>query len=334
MPSVTPQSTKLRLRSASDLLAAVPYLIGFHPSDSLVLVGFGDRIVRFLARADLPEPDDPGQVRQLTEVAGRQMIDEAALIGYGPPDQVDPAILELCVALEEAGLPVREALRVTGDRYWSYLCQDPDCCPPEGQPFQVASSPIAASAVVAGCVALPDRTALEQQLEPIGGVEREMFAAATVHADRRIRKALTSTDLTSTDQVSARGRLVRGGGLLLDRILDRYPDGNRLADPTAAWLSVLLLVDEFVNLAWERVVAATASAHVALWSDLTRRAERAYLPRVATLLGYAAWRTGDGALAGIAIQRALGIDPDYPPANVMDALLMTGTSPDAVEVGP
>ncbi|HEX6075419.1 MAG TPA: DUF4192 family protein, partial [Micromonosporaceae bacterium] len=57
--SRSPQSESLRLRSASDLLAAVPYLIGFHPSDSLVLVGFGDRMVRFLARADLPEPGDP-----------------------------------------------------------------------------------------------------------------------------------------------------------------------------------------------------------------------------------------------------------------------------------
>ncbi|HEX6077661.1 MAG TPA: DUF4192 domain-containing protein, partial [Micromonosporaceae bacterium] len=315
------------LRSASDLLAAVPYLIGFHPSDSLVLVGFGDRMVRFLARADLPEPGDPEPVRQLAEIAGRQAIEETALVGYGPPARVDAAILDLCVALEEAQLPVREALRVTDDRYWSYLCQDPACCPADGTPFQVASSPIAASAVVAGCVALPDRAALERQVEPIQGAEREAFAVATAHADRRIRKALMSGD-----QASIRNRLVRGGERLLDRALDSYPTGKRLADATAAWLSVLLLVDEFVSLAWQRVAAATGSAHVALWGDLTRRAEPAYLPVVATLLGYAAWRTGDGALAGIAVQRALRIDPEYRPARVMDTLLTTGTPPDAVEV--
>jgi hypothetical protein len=191
----------------------------------------------------------------------------------------------------------------------------------------VANSPIAASAVVAGCVALPDRAALERQLAPIDGAEREAFAAATVHADRRIRKALMSRD-----QAAVRDKLLRGGERLLDRALDRYANGKRLPDPTAAWLSVLLRLDEFLSIAWQRVAAATASAHLALWSDLTRRAEPAHLPTIATLLGYVAWRTGDGALAGIAVQRALGIDPDYPPAQVMDSLLISGTPPDAMEV--
>jgi hypothetical protein len=299
--------------------------MGFHPSDSLVLVGFGGRTVHFLARADLPELDDAGPVRHLAEVAGRQAIDEVAVVGYGPEARVDTAVLELCIALEQTNLPVREALRVTDDRYWSYLCGDPGCCPLEGTPFHVASSPVAASAVVAGCVALPDRAAMEQRLAPVVGAEREAFAAATAHAERRISRAFISGD-----QALARTRLVRAGARLLDRALHRYQRDGRLGDATAAWLSVLLAEDGFASLAWQRVDRAGAAAHIALWSDLTRRSEPAYVPSAATLLGYAAWRSGDGALAGIAVQRALDADPDYQPAQVMEALLTTGTPPPEV----
>lgn len=321
----SPQPDRLRLRSAADLLAIVPYLMGFHPSDSVVLVGFGERTVRFLARADLPKPNDPGPTRHLAEVADRQTIDEVALVGYGPPARVDRAVLELCVALEKIDLPVREALRVTDDRYWSYLCDDPQCCPPEGTPLPVETSPVAVSAVVAGCVALPDRAAMEQRVASVVGAEREAFAAATVHAEHRISKAFISGD-----QSLVRARLVRAGAGLLDRALRRYGNGGRLADPAAAWLSVLLGEEQFASVAWRRVDQASADAHIAMWCDLTRRVEPAYLPPVATLLGYAAWRTGDGALAGVAVQRALDAKPTYEPAQVMEALLDAGTPPDAL----
>ena len=321
----SPEPDRLRLRSASDLLAVVPYLMGFHPSDSVVLVGFGDRTVRFVARVDLPEPDDPGPTRQLAEVADRQAIDEVALVGYGPLARVDPAVLELCVRLEEIGLPVREALRVTDDRYWSYLCDNPQCCAPEGTPFRGETSPVAVSAVVAGCVALPDRAAMEQRVASVVGAEREAFAAATAHAEHRISKAFISGD-----QALVRARLVRGGAGLLDRALRRYENGGRLGDPAAAWLSVLLGEEQFASVAWQRVDRTGAAAHIAMWCDLTRRVEPAYLPPVATLLGYAAWRTGDGALAGIAVQRALDVKPTYEPAQVIQALLDAGTPPDAV----
>jgi hypothetical protein len=321
----SPQPERLRLSSAADLVAVVPYLMGFHPADSVVLVGFGDRTVRFVARVDLPEPDDPGPPRQLAEVADRQAIDEVALVGYGPLARVDPAVLELCVRLEEIGLPVREALRVTDGRYWSYVCGNPQCCPPEGTPFQVETSPVALSAVVAGCVALPDRAAMEQRVASVVGAEREAFAAATAHAEHRISKAFISGD-----QALVRARLVRAGAGLLDRALRRYQNGGRLGDPAAAWLSVLLAEERFASVAWQRVDRTGAVAHIAMWCDLTRRVESAYLPPVATLLGYAAWRTGDGALAGIAVQRALDASPTYEPAQVMQALLDTGTPPDAL----
>jgi len=46
--------TELRLRGPADLIAAVPYLLGFQPSDSLVLVGLDRGRLVVTAHAALP----------------------------------------------------------------------------------------------------------------------------------------------------------------------------------------------------------------------------------------------------------------------------------------
>nr|WP_305070542.1 DUF4192 family protein [Micromonospora sp. 4G55] len=46
---------RLTVRSPADLLAAVPYLLGFHPADSVVVVAMRAQRVVFAARADLPD---------------------------------------------------------------------------------------------------------------------------------------------------------------------------------------------------------------------------------------------------------------------------------------
>ena len=58
---------RLTVRSPADLITAVPYLIGFHPTDSVVVVAMRGRRIVFAARADLPEPGDrPGDAAGAT----------------------------------------------------------------------------------------------------------------------------------------------------------------------------------------------------------------------------------------------------------------------------
>ena len=46
-------------RSPEDLIALVPFVLGFHPSESVVLLTFGAPGGSFHARVDLPDgPDD------------------------------------------------------------------------------------------------------------------------------------------------------------------------------------------------------------------------------------------------------------------------------------
>ena len=46
------------LTSPHDLLAAIPFLIGYHPSDSLVLVAIKGDQVSMAMRIDYPKPEN------------------------------------------------------------------------------------------------------------------------------------------------------------------------------------------------------------------------------------------------------------------------------------
>ena len=83
----------MRLSAPTDILATVPFLIGYHPSDSIVVLGMTDHRVTFAARDDLPPPGaqpDPDQVAYLVEVLLRQGCPRLLLVGYGADERVSP----------------------------------------------------------------------------------------------------------------------------------------------------------------------------------------------------------------------------------------------------
>jgi hypothetical protein len=105
------------------------------------------------------------------------------------------------------------------------------------------------------------------------------------------------------------------------RVRQRVEDGQRLGAADAGRLLVLASLVPTRDVAWAEITRPTAAEHVELWRDLVRRAPRDLLPGASSLLAFAAWQRGDGALAWCAIDRALEVDPDYSMAHlVADAL--------------
>jgi hypothetical protein len=74
------------------------------------------------------------------------------------------------------------------------------------------------------------------------------------------------------------------------------------------------------------------TAHLRLWTDVVRRATPAYLPAPASLLAFTAWQSGEGALANIAIDRALAADPEYSLAKLLRDIMDAGVPPSAARV--
>lgn len=325
---------KLTVRSPADLIAAVPYLLGFHPSESVVVIATrGTRIV-FAARGDLL-PVDASSAAQasaaayIAAVVGRQDAEAATVLGYGPAGLVTPAVDAVGAALHRAGIQVLDALRVTDGRYWSYSCDNPECCPPEGTPYDPSASQVAAAATFAGQVALPDREALARQVAPVCGPTRESMRQATGRAADRFGALL---DGASAGDLLGRTALRDAGESAVREAMDRHRERGRLTNDEVAWLSLLLRHLPVRDYAWERITAD--ERHVALWTDVLRRAEPDLIAAPASLLAFAAWRAGQGALASVAVERALRCTPDYPMARLMDEVLRQGVRPSKLDGWP
>lgn len=129
-----PQRPHVRVASPAGLLAIVPYLLGFHPSRSLVVIGLGPprHQVKLAFRYDLPDPPNPQLARDIgahaASVLAGQRLTDAMAIGYGPGPLVTPIVGTLLDQLPAAGIELWELLRAEEGRYWSYMCTDPACC--------------------------------------------------------------------------------------------------------------------------------------------------------------------------------------------------------------
>jgi hypothetical protein len=318
--------TRVQLAGPGDLLAVIPLLLGFHPQDSLVIVAVHgpQHRVRLALRYDLPDPPDrdtaAGITSHITGVLNREDITTVLVAGYGPGTLVTPLADRIRPALEEAGITLHDLLRIEDGRYWSYLCTDPACCPPEGLPLDPAS-PAAASLQAQGATAAPSRSALAATIAPVTGPEAEAMKRATARAEHAAMRQFHD---------GGKAAWYEAGRKSVIRFVTTYRDGRAVTSPARiARLTVALAALPVRDDAWARMTPGHRDAHLRLWTDVTRHAQPGYVPAPASLLAFCAWQSGDGALATIALQRALDDDPEYSMALLLLDALRAGIPPSA-----
>jgi len=115
--TTTDDVTPIRVSGPAGLLAVVPTMLGFHPSNSLVLMCLsgGRRRVGPVARVDLPPGHDRPLAAQLTSHALRH-ADEVVVISYQETRRRPPLLDDLLGALARAGVDVMDAMVVRGGR--------------------------------------------------------------------------------------------------------------------------------------------------------------------------------------------------------------------------
>ena len=324
----SPQRPTLRLSSPAELIAAVPHLLGFTPQASLVLVAVGPQEGRvlFTFRYDLPDPPDPTEAATIVEhaigVLSRQQVTVAVVIGYGPGPLVTPIADAVCQAAPGAGVALHDVLRVHEGRFWSYICRDPSCCPAEGVPVG-ADDPVARALAAVGPPVLPDRAALAATLAPVTGPDAEAMARST---RRALRDAVR---LAETEGPRA---LDRAGLSAVQAAVAACRNGRPVSRSRNAWLSVLLTRLPVRDDAWARMDPAHRDAHSRLWTGLVRRAQPGYVAAPASLLAFTAWQSGNGALANIAVDRALADTPGYSMAGLIRQAVEAGLPPAAARL--
>ena len=325
----------VRAGSPAALLRLVPHLLGFVPETSLIVMGVTpprDRI-KLTLRYDLLDPPEPDLVADIAGhavgVLSGQRLTAAVAVGYGPEALVAPVASELRDAAWQAGIEVREFLRVQDGRYWSYMCGNEECCPAEGVPFDAtAADPTEAQALAAvGERVLSCRAALAAQVAPLGGVARESMRQATRRAEQHIARLLAKVR-KSARLGAARHMIATEGLAAVGTMIARYRGGGRFTtDDEIARLAVALRDLRVRDDAWARMDPAHADAHQRLWTDVARRAQPGYVAAPAALLAFVAWQSGNGALANVALDRALADNPGYSMATLLRQVITAGAPP-------
>ncbi|GGK64540.1 hypothetical protein Ppa06_18690 [Planomonospora parontospora subsp. parontospora] len=318
-PDLPPGLPDLLLGSTEDVLGAVPYLLGFHPAESLVVIGLRGSPpkgrVHLTVRWDLPLADH--DLSRILPLLRKEEITQVIVVGYGSGPLVTPAADAAVALFREGGIRLLDALRVEDGRYWSYVCSRTDCCPPSGAPYDREAGAVAVRAVAHGLVALPDRETLERSLAPVGGAARTAMRGVTGRVAEELRRRIAGCE----DPDGLAAGIVADGTARVRAAIGVYAAGGRLDDEQAARLGFDLAVIRIRDEAWALITDDAHDAHRRLWQDLTRRLEPRFVPPAASLLAMAAWRDGDSALASVALARAHEADPGYSMANLlMDAL--------------
>jgi Domain of unknown function (DUF4192) len=325
----------VRAGSPGALLRLVPHLLGFVPEASLIVIGVApprDRI-RVTLRYDLPDPTEPDLVADIAAhalgVLSAQRLTAAVAVGYGPEALVTPVARELREAAWQAAIDLEEFLRVQDGRYWSYVCGNEKCCPAEGVPFDAtAADPAEAEALAAvGDRVLATRAAVAARVAPLGGIAAESMRQATRRAEQHVAQLLAK--VRRSGRLGAARHMIAAEGLAaVGAMITRYREGGRFTtDYEIARITVALRDLRVRDDAWARMDPSHTGAHQRLWIDVVRRAQPGYVAAPAALLAFVAWQSGDGALANVALDRALADDPQYSMALLLRQVITAGAPP-------
>ncbi|MFE1027858.1 DUF4192 domain-containing protein [Streptomyces sp. NPDC058818] len=353
---------QVTLRTPAELADALPYLLGYRPEDSIVLVALRDRDGRgrFGGRARLGIPanadDWTGAAGQLVHglVTGseRRGVRPEQMVAYlcqepargetgrEVMERLRPLAQKLRVECGALDVPVVEALCISAGRFWSYCCDEEACCPAEGVPMGMpGTSVLAAAATYAGIQVRGSLSELRARLLPrenAAALEQEaaLDAAAVTVVSRIFDDAGRSEVAEETLDLALR---------VIRRLTDAPPvsgvpaedlrDDQLLAHDEAAALILGLQDRTTRDRAAEWMEGDEAGPALRLWRALARRCVRSYGEHAAaplTLAGWVAWSVGDELEAREALAMALGADPDYLFARLLHQACNEGLDPESV----
>lgn len=319
--------TSFTVQSSVDLLALVPYVIGFHPEDSVVLLTFSGqqpvgpgRAETFHARIDLPitEHEQRRVARLLRDVVARHGARLVGVLLYTEDVEAAQSFARLAVGgLLRDGVDILDVVRVEQDRF--FALDDPD---DPGTPYDLTGHQFTAEQVLDGRVVHENRSALADTL--VGGDPEDAVLvgdAASVLVDQLVDLGKTGVALAPELARQARWLQAR-----IHRVLNKR---HQLDAGDAARMLVLTSFDAVREVAWSEMTKATAARHVELWRDLVRRAPQDLRSGAASLLAFAAWLDGDGALAWCALDRCFESNPDDELGHHVATLVGSATPPSA-----
>lgn len=317
-------AVRLRPEQPPDVLDLVPILLGFHPTESLVMVVLHEDTVALTARIDLgtrEELEAPGRDEapgeggwevsradwlgsRMAEIAIQHAATGVILVGYAQDSALAALALHRAVLAQPPEVEIVDAICADRDRWWSLACRC-SACAEEGTPYEAGGGQLAAEAVYAGVPlrVFGDRQEKESTVRPPAAEDRSGLRQACVVAAEAL-----------ADQPAER-RCAE----MVERV-EAFRPGTELTHAECGRLAVLAASIEVRDAAWGLFSRPDAERMCDLWGQVVRRAVAPYEAAPLCLLGLAGWLAGDGALQVMCFERALAVDPGYSLARLLEQL--------------
>ena len=306
------------LTTPHDLLAAVPFLVGYQPDNSLVLIGLKDDLVGMAMRVDFPTDFDSEQIDNLVVHLERDQAESALLVAY-LPDQIlecESLLEAIKDALSIRNINLREAIVVKAGKWRSSICADSECCPTEGNPLPVLSD----SRIAAEQVALGNPL-------PFQDINELVESISQISADPDLLEVINSVPTIDYDDDPK--LLQREGAEAVMDLVNEFETGGISKNQELIALVLVRLHDLQVrDFALGSICNENIDLYWNLWRWLLRIAPTGYIAPIATLFAATSYEKGEGALAQRALDRAVSDDVDYPLAKLLRQVFNAGWPPE------
>jgi hypothetical protein len=302
--------------SPRQLLSALPHLIGFHPDNSIVTVAMDDDEILTIARVD--SQDDPIQLPASVLATLRQVDKPSVVLVAYRDDPINlEQLTELVPSVQEFQL--LDALWVRNGRWSSLMCDDTGCCPAEGNELSdVTATDL--EFVLSGSAPFASREDLASRLESIK-LDVESIGARD-KACEQVKAEFEKERLKHDSKVSARSGY-------LSQLMNFWHE-NAKWDWQAYALLSLVVSDIQMRDGLLRQMLDNPSLRLPIRTTLMSAISQAhedYVAPLATALAGCAWLDGNGALATVALNRALEADASYSLARLLERAISHNVPP-------
>jgi len=280
-------------------VAALPYLFGFRPDQSVIILSLQGRRIEAAARLDAAVVLDAGfnpavlRGRLASVVAPSRLTIVVAWI-----DNVDDARRAINAVGGAIGLPDM-AVIVSGGR-----------CQADGGPWQDCADHVT-EADEAGLTVLNSRAALAASVAGPSKDESAEIAEAWAAACRFVDAMTPVKQRARASRVLANG-LAEPGRLSLEGRLE---------------LAALAREGGVRDVMTGPLTMRSADRHVELWQGVVAKVPEEGAPAALGLLGLAAWLAGEGALQVCCLERGLAIDPGHSLLRLLETINVMGVRP-------
>jgi len=318
------------------IVAALPYIIGFTPHDSLVVMWMRAGCVRLTMRLDLP-PIGASPLGWIDAVMEHRGTHDEVIVCIVPSNdegartpngnlRAHDLIDGLLLRLQAQSCPIRDCLLIVGDRWWSFLCAEPECCPPDGTEVDPrVVDEVAARFALAGVARLPSRQSVLAICAPdvvVQATHRPLVRQARRALAARLRSAVEPSGALEAWRDESIGSIRHW-------LLESWSPTPQDSHEPAQIMVALCDVRVRDTVLWEVAQSRHHDAHRAFdrAAEVLRAAPRGVIAPIGTVTALLAWLIGDGVRATAALDRVSADDPDYSLAELLRGSLAAGLPP-------